>query len=661
MIVRPAVASILLLSLCAAPLVAQRSPDTARVAPVVVTATRAPLTQGALPVAVTIITGEELRLRGITTVGDALVGVASAYVAQSGSQGATTSLFLRGGESKYVKVLVDGVPTNEPGGAYDFASLTTDNVERIEIVRGPASVIHGADAVTGVVHVMTRRGTGRSRAEIDVRMGVAPRDRIATGRAPGSLQTFDGIGSTSGALASGSYSLSLARHASSGLYDINNEYRNNVLSARVLLTPAAGTDVRIALRYSDYRFNYPTDGGGTPRDTNAFRVEDRTVIGVEMERAFRPALRAVLSLNSSVNDGSTDDEMDGPAGSSFVSQDKTRRRGAELRIQTLPFSSATVSAGLQIEQQDQRSQFQSESPFGPFTDRFSAARRNAGAYVETTLTSSDQLTATVGARVDDNQQFGTFGTGRVGLSWRPLAVTRLRATVGNAFREPSFFENFATGFVTGNPGLRPERTMSMDAGVEHDLFAGRGQVALTGFAQRFRDMIDYTGSAASCGFSYCNVAEATANGIEGELTARLTQSLRAAIAATLLETRVVEPGFDSSSGGLYRRGESLIRRPEQKWTADVSYQGAGRLSGSVRFLHVGERPDRDFTGFPATPVTLPAFQRIDLGGEYLLHSAGDRRSAVTFRVENTANARYQNIYNFLAPRRTVSGGMRVRF
>ncbi len=186
------------------PLLAQQqSTDTARIDPVVVTATRTPLTQGALPVAVTIITGEELRLRGVTTVADALADVTSAYVAQAGSQGATTSLFLRGGESKYVKVLVDGVATNDPGGAYDFASLTTDNVERIEVVRGPASVIHGADAVTGVVNVITRRGAGPQRTSAEARVGSARRDRIAAGRAPGDVRSLDMSAVTSGAAAGG--------------------------------------------------------------------------------------------------------------------------------------------------------------------------------------------------------------------------------------------------------------------------------------------------------------------------------------------------------------------------------------------------------------------------------------------------------------------------
>lgn len=636
------------------------SQDTARMTPVVVTATATPLTAGALPVAVTVIGGNELRSRGIATVGEALARVSSAAVVRTGSHGATTSLFLRGGESKYVKVLVDGVPVNDPGGAYDFASLTTDNVDRIEVVRGPASVIHGADAVTGVVHVITRRGLQAPRAEVEVRTGFAPRYRAAGGGEPGSVRTMDGSISAIGAAAGGSYALTLGQQSSTGLYDTNNRYENNVLSGRVTVAAGAESELRLALRYHDYRYHYPTNGGGTPVDTNAFRVDDRMVIGAELERRFSPALRGVLALSSSVNEGGTTDEMDSPTGSSFVSQDRIRRRGAALRLHALPRPGMALAFGAQIEQQDQRSQFQGESPFGSFADRFSAARRSQALYSELAYIPAGAVTVTLGGRVDDNRQFGTFLTGRGGVSFRPLGSTRLRLTAGNAFREPSFFENFASGFVSGNPALRPERALAVDGGIDQDLLAGRARLAITGFAQRFRDMIDYTGSTGACGFSYCNVAEARSRGVELEAAAAVAGPLHASVGATLLRTEVVKPGFDSSSAGLYRQGEPLIRRPELSMHAELEYRSRA-LTASARLHSVGTRADRDFTGFPAEPVTLSAYERLDLAAEYVLQDRAGRRTALLARVENAANAHYEQVFNFRSPRRTISLGARASF
>ena len=155
-------------------LIGQQPKDTALLKPVVVTATRVPIPVDAVPHAVTVISGDALREQGIRTVAEALRTVPGANVVATDSYGSVTSLFLRGGESDQVKVLIDGVPQtgpNGPGGAYDFANLTTDNIERIEIVRGPASTLYGSDAVTGVVQIFTRVGRGVTHGHIGLEGG----------------------------------------------------------------------------------------------------------------------------------------------------------------------------------------------------------------------------------------------------------------------------------------------------------------------------------------------------------------------------------------------------------------------------------------------------------------------------------------------------------
>src|SRR5256885_14235611 len=156
------------LVLTAARTVEAQSSDTSRLSPIVVSATKAEAPGSALTQAVTVISGDDLRARGVTRVTDALREVPGAAVVQSGSFGAVTSLFLRGGESRYTKVLIDGVPVNAPGGFFDFSHLTTDNIDRIEIVRGPASVLYGADAATGVVQIFTRRAGAQTRVSVEI-------------------------------------------------------------------------------------------------------------------------------------------------------------------------------------------------------------------------------------------------------------------------------------------------------------------------------------------------------------------------------------------------------------------------------------------------------------------------------------------------------------
>src|SRR5215210_4282756 len=145
--------------------------DTAQLQTVVVSASKVPKPASSVTQPVTVLLGEDLRARGVTRVTDALREVPGAALVQSGSYGALTSLFLRGGESRYTKVLIDGVAVNAPGGSFDFSHLTTDNIDRIEIVRGPASVLYGADAVSGIVQIFTRKGSLDTRASIAARAG----------------------------------------------------------------------------------------------------------------------------------------------------------------------------------------------------------------------------------------------------------------------------------------------------------------------------------------------------------------------------------------------------------------------------------------------------------------------------------------------------------
>jgi vitamin B12 transporter len=642
-------------ALCLAPvaLVAQQRDTTRSVADTtilsttVVTATRTPLAKSASPVAVSVITGAELRLRGVTALADALRDVPGVSFAQAGGFGGATQLFLRGGESKYVKVLVDGVPVNDPGGAFDFSTLTTDNIDRIEVVRGPTSVLYGADAVTGVIQVFTRRGTGAPHVSLSARAGTYHSD--------------DGDASVSGGLGSGDFALDLARHDTKGIYAFNNAYRSSVLSGNVHLFLDDRTDLHLALRYTDAEYHYPTNGGGDVVDTNAFQNGDRTSLAVDLGRTFTNWLDARLSLTSNDANGGATDNPDQVGGSGSLSLDNTRRRGAGLRANAHIGASTTVTGGVSLEQEDERTQ--SQFTFGGITTPsvFAASRHNRAGYAQVLTNLPSRVVLTAGARLDANEQFGDFGTYRAGANWEVVRGTHLRASAGTGFREPSFFENYSTGFVTGNPDLQPERSRSYEAGVTQDLLSGRVTVGATQFFQRFRNMIDYTGDTQSCGFSYCNVASARANGREFEAEVRATRQLVLSGNFTHLETKVLTPGFDTSSGGLYRAGEQLIRRPTTSWNIGAAYK-VGRAGIDAHLTHVGARSDRDFRPFPALPVVDQAYTLMDLGLDVRLTPAADSRQAsLTLRADNLFNVRYQSEFNFLSPARTLLAGARLTF
>ena len=272
-------AATLLVLLGPVTLTAQQAPkDTFALSEIVVTATRVPVARASVASTVTVLTGADLRAQGIHYVADALRTVPGAGVAQNGSFGAVTSLFLRGGQSNYVQVLVDGVSVNGPGGTFDFGSLTTDNVERIEIVAGPTSVLYGSNAVSGVIQILTRRGHGQPSVEVGTRGGTY-----------GSFEWDAGL---QGAGDKVEYAFQGSRFTTEGSYAFNNQHRNAVVSGRVHVAPDDRTSGALTVRYADHVFHFPTDGAGRLVDHNQFTYEDGTTLGLDAGRYLTSRIEA---------------------------------------------------------------------------------------------------------------------------------------------------------------------------------------------------------------------------------------------------------------------------------------------------------------------------------------------------------------------------------
>src|SRR5437867_5971696 len=220
-----------------------------------------------------------------------------------------------------------------------------------------------------------------------------------------------------------------------------------------------------------------------------------------------------------------------------------------------------------------------------------------------------RVSLTAGVRLEDNQRFGTYATYRVGAVYRVARGTRIRAGAGTGFREPTFFENFATGFSVGNPNLRPEHSRSWEVGVEQAIH-DRATLAATFFEQHFVDMIDYNPSAPSGTPNYANVGGAVASGVE--LTVGLPLRLLSLAATyTYLHTDVTNPGFDATPGAALAPGQPLLRRPRHSARVSAAHGFPRRGSVTLTVAYVGARADQDFSTFPFPRVTLPSYTRVD--------------------------------------------------
>ena len=395
---------------------------------------------------------------------------------------------------------------------------------------------------------------------------------------------------------------------------------------------------------------------------NQFQTGSGVVASLDAGRYVGPRLETRLLLGLTENTGRQDQEPNSPADTlgyyAFWSLDRVSRRSADLRLNWHFAPATVVSAGAAVETEAERSSNASRSQFGPSAGSLVVSRWNRAYYAEAVADAARAVSLTAGLRLEDNQAFGTFATWRGGLAWHS-GGTRLRAAVGTAFKEPGFLDTYGTGFVTGNPALRPERSRSWDVGLEQQVGA-RLWLSATWFDQRFRDLIQYTFAPPTpTSPNYYNIAAAKASGLELEARAAPLPALALTARYTYSHTASADSGFD---GATFAQGRRLIRRPTQSASLDVAYRLRERGSAALTAQYVGDRDDEDFSTFPGTRVTLASYLRVDLFGEWVLLARGARRLAATLKVENLFDTRYEQVLHFPARRRglfvglTVSGG-----
>lgn len=620
--------------------VAQR--DTVPLPELVVTAERTPTPVSKSIATTTVIQGDDLRARGIYFVEDALKEVPGATPVPTGSFGGISSLFLRGGESDYVKVLIDGVAVNQPGGAYNFGTLTTDNVDRIEIVRGPVSVLYGSDAVTGVIEIFTRRG----------RPGVSAN---ATTQA-GTFGTWTGQVGATGARGPVSFSGSLSRYTTDGIYPFNSGYAGTAGSGAMTLRPDPRTDLTLTLRREDNTLHFPTDFTGAVVDSNQQSSFEATTLGLDLGRRFGGQVELRAHLDSRREVIGSQDQPDSPGDSlGFYSMNSGRslRRSAGLSAHLTLGSRFHIVTG-------------AEAIFealleGGTDGAFDTTRSNYGFYGQGVIEPDSRTVLNLGLRLDQNQRFGTHLTIRAGAAYRLTRTLRARGSVGTSFKEPSLRENYAQGlFERGNSDLNPEQSRSWEVGLEQTFLAGDATLAANYFDQRFHDLIQYDGAALPDKPTYQNIARATSRGVELIAHARPVRPLTLSGSYTYLFTRVDDAGFASGADDIFVVGKPLVRRPKHSVRLDARGQ-VDRLSVGAGLNYVGKRDDVDFAVFPQVRTSLSSYVTVDADASLTLLRSGPGHPGVaaTFRAENLFDRSYETVVGFAGRGRALFAGARV--
>ena len=614
---------------------------------------------------VTVIDRAEIETRQLHSVADALRTVPGMAVAATGGLGATTSLFPRGGESNYTLVLIDGVPANSFGGDFDFGHLSTANVERIEVVRGPQSALFGSNAIGAVVRITSRRG-GPPSAAFNLEGGQFGTSRVSASTA-GSHQEFEWGASFDQLLSDGMNGELL----DNGLTVDNDDYTRRTGGGSAGWR-RGGSWVRGDLHYTKDERGFPGPFGSDPAgsyggiDTISGGSNTRTVGGV----AFFTPLSERIGLRGQTGFNRYDSDFASPFGPSDAF---SRRWNGGAQLDAALIQGLDVSAGVDLLRERAGSTFIT----GGSGQEMPVERFAAGYFAEGRWNSNERVFLNAGLRVDDirrDQLEASSGrpvlpkdtivsvNPRVAGAWIVHAAgadsTKIRAAAGTGIRPPDGFELA----FTDNPELKPERSRSVEAGVDHTFGSGHAVAEATVFTNHYDDLIITVGSfSGSSRYKTDNISNARATGLELALTlrGRVMQwgglDLAGRIGYTALDTEILAVDRDDDAPPPFEVGQALVRRPPHSFFADASVT-SGRVTAFVR-------GNGRSTTLDVEP-SMGAFGGLFDAPGYNVWSAGATVRAARYldayaRVENFFNRTYEEALGYPALGRRFTAGLRI--
>ena len=599
------------------------------------TATRVQTPLSNVGSSVTIVTRDQIRDSGQTSVVEVLRTVPGLDIAQAGGPGRQSSAFLRGSNSNQTKVMLDGVWLNDPTAnrAFDLSNLTVDNIERIEVLRGPQSTLYGSDAIGGVINIITRRGSGPARARFSTQAG--------------SFDTSNQVATLSGGNERSYYSFSGSYFDTNGFSAAESGserdgYRNGTMSGRAGVVFSDQLDVDVVFSYTDadskfdsYSFD-PLTGASLPVDGLANTARSESFYARTQIRSV--SCDGVLEQKVGFNYTNINRDSLTPGLNSYFNGDvRMVDWQANLTVLDRDQVQDILTVGAMYLQEDALT----SNTFAPLpSDR---SLFNRAVYLQNTMVLFDQWTVTAGTRWDQFSRSGDANTYRVTSRYQiPDDGVALHGSIGTGFRAPSINELF--GFA-GNPDLRPESSRGWDCGLEHRFADDRLVVDATYFRNDFDDLIVFVLTNPPFTGELFNVSTARTHGVE--LTATWLLDERTQLTGGY--TRCDSQGRDPNSGVV----TTLLRRPRDKFSVSVDRSicdGRGNFNLTLRY--VGRRTDvAPIFGDP--PIELDHYMVANLGVWF------DVQDDLRFfgRVDNVFDEDYQEINGFQTAGLSAYAGM----
>jgi vitamin B12 transporter len=602
-------------------------PDT-----IVVTATRIATPQLQVASSISVVTAEDIAAKQFESLPDVLEQVPGLNVVQTGGVGGQTSVFMRGTNANHTKVFVDGIDVSDPsspGGTFDFGQFPAQDIQRVEILRGPQSGLYGSDAIGGVINVITKSGSGPA--------------QFTAGAEAGSFDTFNQNAGVSGSLDGFHYAANV-EHLHSGETPVTpldlltpgerriDDYYDNVTgSTKLGYEVTSNFDVGLAARYTDshlrltaenednFPFDFP-DSAQSANDTRQYYTR-ATAHLVSAGGAFDQTLGLAYSNVKSFETGPDSPESD------FF--------GARVKVDW----QGNISLAA-----DEKLVLGAEHQLDEMTVPLSASTTISSGYAELESNFNDAFFNTLSLRYDDNDRFGGKTTYRVAPAYVIQDTgTKLKASVGTGFKAPTLsqmFQNFPDFDFYGNPNLKPESSLGYDVGFEQALANTAVRFGVTYFHNSIKNLIDDNADFTTL----VNVGRAVTDGVESFVSYRPIQELTLGLDYTYTQ---------ATDEVLH---EELLRRPKHKATLSSEWHATSRLSLNAAVLSVSSWIDgnRDFS---IPRLTAPGYTIVNLAAGYDLTP----HLSLTGRIDNLFNRHYQEPVGFLQPSVGAFAGIKAKF
>jgi vitamin B12 transporter len=614
-----------------------------RLTDVVVTATKTRTNTLELANSISIIDSAEIANKNSFRIFDTIKNEYGLSFSQQGNKSGVSNVFIRGANSSHTLVLIDGVEVNlpnDPSNFYDFANLSADNVNRIEVLRGPQSTLYGSDALAGVINIITEKGSGRSGLRLSTEGG--------------SYNTFKGTISSLGKIEKFNYSVALSRIKSDGFSAASERYGNTEkdgyqsdnISANLGYYFSEKLQSNIILRFNksttelDQSFSSPTiwDDPTYVFDQEEFFVRGQGQLSL-LDNLWDQKFGLTFFRNVRKY------SYDTSAASIYYSRSlyDGRKYKADWQNDFYLIKNNLITAGVEFEVEESLSEFYQFTYLSPPDYASIIPKKNAntlGIFLQDQLKLGESFFGTIGFRYDYHNKFGSAITYRIApayVFWE--TGTKFKATVGTGFKAPSLFYLYDPAY--GNENLDPEKSLGWDVGIEQFFWKNSISIGITYFNNKFEDMFGFDPIT----FKTININKAETNGVEIFARASVLNGLE-------LKSNYTYTNAKDKSENSTDFNKKLVRRPEHKAGLYITYSFIKDVNANIEFIYIGSREEPDFVNYPDR-IIMPDYLLINLAAHYDIFSF----LSLKIRIENLLDKQYEDVYGYGTPGFSIYGGL----